>query len=81
MWLFGYFTFITRFTNAAMLLYLVSCHRVSLLWISACFYVFIFLSVLQVTAQLHSMEPVIMVTLLHTTARSSPTTPSNMKTL
>lgn len=39
------------------------------------------LSVSQVTARLHSMEPVITATLLHTTARSSPTTLSNMRTL
>lgn len=40
-----------------------------------------FLSVSQVTARLHSMEPVITATLLHTTAHSSPTTLSNMRTL
>lgn len=39
------------------------------------------ISVSQVTARLRSMEPVITATLLHTTARSSPTTPSNMRTL
>lgn len=38
-------------------------------------------SVLQVTAQSDSMEPVITATLLRTTARSSPATPSNMKML
>lgn len=46
-----------------------------------CDSVFTAFSLLQVTARLHSTEPVITVTLLHTTARSFPTTPSNMKTL
>lgn len=39
------------------------------------------ISVPQVTARSHSMEPVITATLLRTTAHSSPTTPSNMRTL
>lgn len=41
----------------------------------------LFISASQATVQLRSMEPGIMATLLHTTARSSPTTPSNTKML